>query len=86
MKRHKEPFPWPYRITEAVVNCKVKLRWCKDAMKEIFQFCTVDSGQFVRGNNLNICQQVGSIMSSIGDTRFNLAARNTYLVNQLSVF
>src|SRR5579863_87194 len=61
MKGHKEPFSGVHWMTKPVVNGQVKLCRREYAMEYGFQFCTLDTRKLVRGDDLDVRQEVGGV-------------------------
>jgi hypothetical protein len=55
------------------------------AKQELFEFCPIDVGQLVGGDNVHIRQKVGGVLFRVGDTRFHVATGHPDLVNHLTV-
>lgn len=54
-------------------------------MKQFFHPDAINPRKFVSSDNLNLCQQIGSLVLSVSNTRLNSAAGYPYLVDDIAV-
>ena len=84
-QRDQIPLLRLYWVAEAIFNRQIQTRLHQNAMQEVLQLRPVDVEKLVRGDDLDVREEIGAIKGSVSNTRLYIAPGHADLVDQLAV-